>query len=404
MIHYISVQRLVESLELVFKKNLKADRAIEVTFKKYKNLGSHDRKWMAEWFYKIIRYYELYAYCAQTRNNLWEICGTAFLLNQQQLPAFSDFKNLHQRKNQILRLYELAKKDDFLINGFPEIWKILNDKEKLNERIPGWLKLLNEEGLPIIRTNSLKINGKQLELIFKDKEIKINKVLHYDDLYFLPDKRNYFQTEEFKKGYFEFQDTGSYLIGKFCNVRPGMKVVDACAGAGGKTLHLASLMQNKGKIIAADIHEVKLKELKKRSIRAGISNLEIHEALNDEIKTSSFIKKYHEWADLVLIDAPCTGSGVIKRNPDTKFRIDEEFLRKTTHIQKEILKNYSSMVKKGGTLIYATCSIFMSENEKQSEWFKENFKSFEKSEEKFIPPGTYNDGFYMCKFVKKTDP
>lgn len=401
MIHYISLQRLIESLDLVFKKNMKADRAIEITFKKYKNLGSRDRKWIAEWFYKIIRYYELYAYCAQTRNNLWEICGTAFLLNQLDLPSFTDFKNLQQRKNQILRLHELAQKDDFLINGFPEIWKKLNEKEKLSERIPEWLKLLNEEALPIIRINSLKISGKQLELIFKEKQIRINKVPHFDDLYIMPDRKNYFQTEEFKKGYFEFQDTGSYLIGKFCNVGPGMKVVDACAGAGGKTLHLASLMQNKGKIIAADIHAVKLKELKKRSIRAGVDNIEIHEALTDENKIKSFLEKYHEWADVVLIDAPCTGSGVLKRNPDTKFKMDEEFIRKTTHMQKEILKNYSSLVKKGGTLIYATCSIFISENEKQTEWFKENFKSFEKVEEKFIPPGTYNDGFYMCKFVKK---
>ncbi|MCX8080270.1 MAG: RsmB/NOP family class I SAM-dependent RNA methyltransferase [Bacteroidia bacterium] len=398
--HYILFQRLTEALSHVFKNGTKADKALELIFNKYKSTGSRDRKWIAGWFYEVVRYYERYAFCAQTRENLWEICGTALLLSGIKLPDFSDFKNLKKREKTIWKNFEFAKKDDFIFESFPKIWKILNEKERLEQRIPGWMKMLNREALPIIRVNTIKTSALSLEENFKQKGISVKKVPGYPDLFILPDKRNYFQTSEFKEGWFEFQDTGSYEIGKFCCVKPGMKVMDICAGAGGKTLHLACLMENKGKIICTDIHESKLIELKKRTARAGIQNTEIFGIISDEKAYDKLLKKYHEWADVVLLDAPCTGSGVIKRNPDVKYKIDIRFLNDTIELQRKILTKYSPLVKKNGYLVYATCSIFESENEKQTEWFCKEFKIFKKIEEKFLPPTDINDGFYMCKFQK----
>jgi 16S rRNA (cytosine967-C5)-methyltransferase len=120
---------------------------------------------------------------------------------------------------------------------------------------------------------------------------------------------------------FEVQDASSQKIGYFLDVKEGQRVVDACAGAGGKTLHLAALMQNKGQIIALDIFEWKLAELKRRAKRAGAHNIETR-----MISDNKVIKRLHDKADRLLIDAPCSGLGVLKRNPDSKWKIDQDFI------------------------------------------------------------------------------
>lgn len=120
---------------------------------------------------------------------------------------------------------------------------------------------------------------------------------------------------------FEVQDASSQLIGRFLDVKEGMRVVDACAGAGGKTLHIAALMKNKGQIIALDIFEWKLAELKRRAKRAGAHNIETR-----VIDDNKVIKRLHNSADRLLIDAPCSGLGVLKRNPDSKWKIDQDFI------------------------------------------------------------------------------
>ena len=143
-----------------------------------------------------------------------------------------------------------------------------------------------------------------------------------------------------------------------------MKVVDTCAGAGGKTLHLASLMENKGQIIAMDIYESKLKKLKIRARRNGAHNIDLK-----VIKSTKPIKKLYNKADRVLIDTPCSGLGVLRRNPDSKWKLKQTFLDNIRNTQKEILQQYSKIVKPGGKLVYATCSVLPSENQEQVQKF-----------------------------------
>jgi len=130
-------------------------------------------------------------------------------------------------------------------------------------------------------------------------------------------ERMFLKLKLLKKEFFEVQDASSQKVAHALNLEPGLRVIDACAGAGGKTLHIAALMENKGQIIAMDIYGNKLKELKRRAKRAGAHNLETR-----EIDSTKVIKKLHNSADRVLIDAPCTGLGVLRRNPDAKWKLN----------------------------------------------------------------------------------
>jgi 16S rRNA (cytosine967-C5)-methyltransferase len=206
-------------------------------------------------------------------------------------------------------------------------------------------------------------------------------------------------TQAFKDGLFEVQDASSQLVAYFLDVQPGMRVVDTCAGAGGKTLHLASLMENKGQLIAMDLYESKLKQLKLRAKRNGAFNIEPR-----VIEGTKSIKKLHEKADRVLIDAPCSGLGVMKRNPDSKWKLQPEFIENIKKVQAEVLENYSKIVKPGGKMVYATCSILPSENEEQIKRFlsTDSGKNFTFiKDKKVLAYESGFDGFYMALLERK---
>ncbi|MEY4930912.1 MAG: hypothetical protein RI909_1636, partial [Bacteroidota bacterium] len=190
---------------------------------------------------------------------------------------------------------------------------------------------------------------------------------------------------------------GSQAIAPFLRVEQGQRVVDACAGGGGKTLHLAALMNNKGRIIAMDTEEWKLDELKKRARRAGVDNIEPR-----AIESSKTIKRLENSADRLLLDVPCSGLGVIKRNPDAKWKLTPEFIERVKELQQHILVDYSTMLKKDGLMVYSTCSLLPSENEKQVETFLESRKDkFELIEQKWLKPSEGFDGFYMALIKRK---
>src|SRR5690554_1076313 len=178
-----------------------------------------------------------------------------------------------------------------------------------------------------------------------------------------------------------------------------MRIIDACAGAGGKSLHIATMKENKGQLIAMDIYGNKLNELKRRARRNDIFNIETR-----VIDSTKVIKKLIEKADKVLIDAPCSGLGVLKRNPDAKWKLQPEFMDKIRATQKELLDSYSRMVKPGGELVYATCSILPSENQNQIQEFlkREAGKDFSMVKEEIILPSKSGfDGFYISLLQRK---
>ncbi|MFT5656534.1 MAG: 16S rRNA (cytosine967-C5)-methyltransferase, partial [Arenicella sp.] len=186
-----------------------------------------------------------------------------------------------------------------------------------------------------------------------------------------------FGLDAFKKGWFEVQDTGSQVLALVSQVKPADKVVDFCAGAGGKTLAMAAMMENKGTIYACDVHSKRLEQLAKRTKRAGAHNVRIHLLSSENDK---WVKKHRNIADVVLIDAPCTGTGTWRRSPDSRWNLQPENLENLKNLQQSILQSASRLVKQGGQILYATCSLLTEENEDQISEFLNANPQFELGE------------------------
>jgi 16S rRNA (cytosine967-C5)-methyltransferase len=259
----------------------------------------------------------------------------------------------------------------------------------------------NQQAQVILRVNTLKTTKQKLRAILMDLNIETDYLEKQADALVLKERANVFLTDAFKEGLFEVQDANSQLVAAFLDVKPGMRVVDTCAGAGGKTLHMASLMENKGLLIAMDLYESKLKQLKLRAKRNGAFNIEYR-----IIDSTKVIKKLYEKADRVLIDAPCSGLGVLKRNPDSKWKLQPEFIDNIKKVQAEVLESYSRIVKPGGKMVYATCSILPSENQEQIKRFltTENGKNFTfVQDKKILASESGFDGFYMALLERKNE-
>lgn len=403
-LHRNLVYTVIDSIRDIFNEGVYADKAVEKALKRDKRWGSRDRKFVAETIYEIVRWKRLYAEIAEVkepfdRNNLWRLFSVWCVLKGIALPDWNQIEPTPSRR----------------IKGkFDELSKI----RKFRESIPDWidevavselgeelwtkeLAALNKQAEVILRTNTLNTTKEELQKELQDESIFTEFIPNHSDALRLVERANVFRTEVFKKGYFEVQDASSQLVAEYLDVAPGMKVIDTCAGAGGKTLHLASFMKNKGQIIAMDIYESKLKKLKIRARRNKVHNIDTR-----VIDSTKPIKKLYNKADRVLIDAPCSGIGVLRRNPDSKWKLQPEFLDNIRKVQQDILQKYSKMVKSGGKLVYATCSVLPSENQNQITEFlaSESGKDFKLIKDNKVFAHTSGfDGFYMALLEKNNN-
>ncbi len=393
----------VDALGEIFNEGEYADKVIAKTLKRDKRWGSRDRSFIAETTYDIVRWKRLYSEIAEvkapySRENLFRLFAVWATLRGIEIP--SDWKQIEPVPTRRIK------------GKFDELSKI----RKYRESVPDWLDemgvkelgeeiwekeihALNEQAPVILRVNTLKTTKEKLQQELQKEGIETEFLKGYPDALQLKERANVFRTEAFKNGLFEVQDASSQLVANFLEVEPGMRVVDTCAGAGGKSLHLAALMENKGQLIATDIYDNKLKELKRRARRAGAHNIEPR-----VIDSTKVVKKLYGSADRVLIDAPCSGLGVLSRNPDAKWKLQPEFIETIKQTQEEILKQYSKILKDGGKMVYATCSILPSENEEQVKKFlgSEEGKDFSLAkEQKILSSETGFDGFYMALLEKK---
>ena len=401
-LHRNLVFTTIDSLMAIFNEGEYADKVVARALKKDKRWGSHDRKFVAETIYEIVRWKRLYVEIAEVkepfdRDKIWRIFAVWAVLRGYTLPDWKYFEETPVRRIKG-KFDELTKTRKFK-ESIPDWMDELGVKE-LGEEI--WTKELaaqNEQAKVILRVNRLKTTKEKLRAILMDLNIETEFHKDYPDALILTERANVFLTDAFKDGLFEVQDASSQLVAYVLDVKPGMRVVDTCAGAGGKTLHLASLMENKGQLIAMDLYESKLKQLKIRAKRNGAFNIEPR-----VIESTKTIKKLHEKADRVLIDAPCSGLGVLKRNPDSKWKLQPEFIENIKKIQAEVLENYSKIVKPGGKLVYATCSVLPSENQEQIKHFlsTEIGKEFTfVKDQKVLASESGFDGFYMALLERK---
>ena len=346
-LHKILVQGVVDTLFEIFINKVYADNAIQILFKSNRKWGARDRSFVAETVYDSTRYYRKICveigFKPQTYEEWWIFVATFLHSKNYTLPTWPEFEYFQKTPKTFNHTSRVV------IESIPD-WIDEKGLRSLGEELwPTTLSKLNEKAKMYIRRNPIKASVQLLEETLEKDSIEFEKVS--DEIYILQ-RPNIFKAESFTKGYFEVQDISSQQVAPFMEITPGQKIIDACAGAGGKSLHIAALMENKGTLLSLDTEAWKLEELKRRARRNGLFNIQ-----TSGIENTKIIKRNALSADRVLLDVPCSGLGVLRRNPDAKWKMTSERLEALKTIQSEILENYSKMVKPGGYLIYATCSI-----------------------------------------------
>ncbi|MBU9888261.1 MAG: class I SAM-dependent methyltransferase [Candidatus Omnitrophica bacterium] len=268
------------------------------------------------------------------------------------------------------------------------------------ERLLGFFQ---QRPLLVLRANTLKISRKKLVDMFRRMGVEANPAARAHTGLVLQERRNVFDTPAFRDGWFEIQDEGSQLVCQCVDPKPGENVWDVCAGGGGKSLAFAARMENKGRIVATDLRAYKLDELKKRAKRAGVYNV-----FPAELERIGELKIAKTGFDRILVDAPCSGTGTLGRNPDAKWKLTESWFG---HLQKEqlgILEKALPYLAKNGKLYYATCSLDAVENEQVVTKFLEchpEVRSVPCGDPgapffKLWPPDSATDGFFLAVFEK----
>lgn len=397
-VHRVLVEAVISALEQIFIEGRYADKVIERILKANHKWGARDRAYIAENTYEMVRWWRLINFAGDNqetninKGSLWHLFGVWQVLKGAEYPAWTEFKNV--KPAVINKRKEEAQKDLPIAQSIPD-WLNELGKDQLGEDWAAEIAALNKPASFVIRVNTLKTTREKLLQELSKLEIKAEPLVDYPEAIKINKRSNLFANPLFKTGMFEVQDASSQKVAAFLDVKPGMHVIDACAGAGGKTLHLSALMESKGRIVSLDTELWKLEELRKRAKRAGAQNIETR------LIEANTINKLKNSADRVLLDVPCSGLGVLKRNPDSKWKLKPEFIDNIKLTQQKIITEYAEMVKPGGLLVYATCSILPMENVHQVETFLQKNTNFEKIKEEIVSPNKSGfDGFYMALLKK----
>ncbi len=399
-----------EALLSIFRDGRQADKTIEYCFKRERKWGARDRRFFAQVVYDCTRWF---------RRLAWTL-GQKDWGRQSGVMTGLTLENCQSIIRVYLALHLQEPLPDWLKPTPEELekWRVRwGDREMpeaVKHSLPDWLEercraeigedwpkiadSLNQAAPAFLRINPLRGTREKVQQELSAEGIETTVVNDLPLALRLVERRNVFVTKSFQSGGFEMQDAGSQLIAPLLDPQPGERVIDACAGAGGKSLHIAALMRNQGRLISMDVHQGKLEELKRRSRRAGCDIIEVR-----EISSSKVIKRLENGADRVLLDVPCSGSGVWRRNPDARWRMNQEELNRLKALQSDILQRYSKMVRPGGVLVYATCSLWPSENQKQIKGFLAASEGrFELVHEIHTSPlDGERDGFYAARLERK---
>ncbi len=398
-----------EALEACFFDQRYADKVIEYQMKRQKKWGARDRKLFAEATYDIVRWARRLARNLgqdwspgqevpegeSTSSWCWKLLGVWwFEQGFGPPPPWDEFFEIRKYKS---RPKEVLSWPRAVRESIPDWLDELGAAE-----LKSWdeeLSALNQQAPVFLRTNKIKISRDELLAKLIEEGFEAEAYAPLETAIRLKQRANVFTSESFKSGHFEVQDAASQRIAPFLDPQPGERLVDACAGAGGKSLHLAERMQNKGQILALDIHEWKLNELKKRARRAGVHNIETR-----VIESTKVIKRLEKSADRLLLDVPCSGLGVLRRNPDSKWKLSQNEMTRLKELQANLLQSYSLIVKPRGIMVYATCSLMPSENENQIKAFLEHqsasagLPQWELEEQMWVRPSEGDeDGFFAAR-------
>jgi 16S rRNA (cytosine967-C5)-methyltransferase len=380
-----------ELLSVILKSDRPADSLIDIYFRARKYLGSHDRRFIAETTYGTLRHlrkceYHLAAVLSGVSDDLSNEDKAVLLIvaylsfevkNLEITPEilFTRLTNTKAKENIALLLTNLMKpmaiSSESVIQkigikySFPD-WMIERFIEQYGESETEKIcTSLNEQAPLTLRVNTLKASVELCQEELRKQGVETTRTSLSPVGLNLTKRINVFSLPIFRDGWFEVQDEGSQLLPILLDPKPNAKVLDVCAGAGGKTLELAALMKNRGEIFATDINGFRLENLRKRTKRAGVQNVRVQ-----EIETIEDLEdRYKYFFDIVFVDAPCSGLGTIRRNPGMKWMVTEQTVKEVSEKQKAILHSSVPLVKPEGKLVYATCTLLRQENEDVIEEF-----------------------------------
>lgn len=354
-------------------QQLPLDLFIHHYFRSHPSLGSKDRAFLAESIYGMIRWQRLLDY----------LLPNSSLEKKQELYQKWDLDAL--LRDESIPLSDRLSVPDFLFERLTMAYGEETAKE---------ICLASNYPAPTtVRVNLTKISRE--ELLARWQELyEVSPCLHSKAGIIFHKKLNFFTIPEFKQGFFEVQDEGSQLIAQLVQAQPGELVLDYCAGSGGKALAIAPLMHGFGQIFLHDLRKKALLEARKRLKRAGVQHAQL--IYPDEEKKLRSMKKKFDW---VLVDAPCSGTGTLRRNPDMKWKLSEEMIHRLVGQQRTIFERALSFLKPSGKIVYATCSILQEENQFQLDHFLKTYPLM-LEEEPFhsLPKLGEMDGFFGATF------
>lgn len=399
-LHRPLLEAVTDILCFIFLQGQHAESIIEASFRAHPKWGSRDRRFIAENVYDIVRNCRRLCHAVEidtpkSRKEVWHLAGLWYATQGLEIPDWVVWLPLDL--NAAIERYQLAQNVRALRESVPD-WL---DELGLATFGTEWdkeLSALNGSADVVLRANALKTSRTFLSKLLKDEGIESTPFEPFPDALRLLKRQQLAHTETFKLGLFEVQDAASQAVAPFLRCKGGMTVIDACAGAGGKTLHLTAIMRNKGRVVAMDIDAEKLDILQERARKAGAKIIETYTITSAD----DMLAQWHETADRLLLDVPCSGIGVLRRTPDAKWRLSPDALETICQTQAQILDTYSNMLRPGGLMVYATCSLLAVENQVQVERFLERHPdTFELVQTStFTPAQHQTDGFYMA-LIKK---
>lgn len=389
-VHRVLAQGCLSILRAVFDEGRVLDRSLESHFRANPKWGKRDRALVAETVFEVVRWRRALAFVADDAEPE-SLCAAQWTRMGLAIPDWWSWSGcpvgeMHARE---LALPDQARA---VRESVPD-WLDATGEEELGA---GWGKILsalNRRAPVFLRVNTLKNSAAEAREWLNSAGLDCEEVSGSPDALRVTGGRQ-IPRSLLAEGRVEIQDLGSQRIAPLLGVEPGMRVIDACAGAGGKTLQLAALMRNRGELVAMDVAAAKLREARARASRAGV------QILQTELWDGGAFARRAGWADRVLIDAPCSGLGTLRRQPDLKWRLTPESLGKTRRLQRKLLDHYPSLLRAGGKFVYATCSILPSENHRQIEALAERDGRWTMEEAQTVHPGEGDaDGFFAARLA-----
>ncbi|MBN1210004.1 MAG: RsmB/NOP family class I SAM-dependent RNA methyltransferase [Myxococcaceae bacterium] len=374
------LQACLEAYGLVRHEGRLSDRALDFTLRRKSHLYSTERRAVSERVYALLRRQRTVDYLLSharpgferletTRRDVLRLAASRILHGEpvhlvardSALPA-ADSAALEGLPEAAAALDSLPKEQRFPIAASLPDFLAAKFRETFGEDAERATEAMNERAPLTARANLLKCDRDALQKRLSAEGVESKPTPLSPMGLWLETRVNIFSLESFREGLLELQDEGSQLLGMLVDAPP-TRVVDACAGAGGKTLQLAAQMKNRGDLHALDVDARRMDELRKRARRAGVHNVRTQLIPPEGPAAQEALAPLKEKADRVLVDAPCSGTGTYRRKPDARYRLTPEDLANHVARQKALLERFSTLVKPGGRLIYGTCSVLREENE-----------------------------------------